>query len=102
MPEAEADQQHKPQEPTAPEAQMKQVRHQSHQTTSYPCGARNSPMPSSSEQRIDHMSTVELSDRQQINRGNQQANPSSQRNRMNIDVYAVWINAQHHSRNPPK
>src|SRR5271163_999020 len=50
------------------------------------------------EQRVDYVAAVELSDGQQVQRGDEQPEPSGERDRVEIDVDGRRIDAEHEVR----
>ena len=50
------------------------------------------------EQRVDHVAAVELADGQQVQRGDEQPEPSGERDRIEIDVDGRRIDAQNQVR----
>ncbi len=98
MAEAERHQQTRPQQPSTPEAEMHPDRRQQGQDASDHEQARDEAVQASAEQGVDHVPAVELPDRQQVERGHEQPEPSGERDWMQVDRDAIRVDSEHPAR----
>src|SRR5712672_2768792 len=102
MTQAEKKDQDEPDQPASPEGVTERIRHHHHQRGRSPAEPRHSAMNTFAQQRIHDMTAIELSYRQQVQRRDEQPDPSRERHRMEVNVDRVGIDSENNPRHAPE